>query len=171
MKVLITPEQIRQRNQELAAQIASDYQGEPITLLGVLTGCLMFVADLVRELPLRTRIAFIQASSYRGATTTAGKLEVQSWPLPDVRGQHVLLVDDILDTGNTLGQVVERVRTLQPRSLKVAVLLRKRGRQVVPCEPDYCGFEIPDVFVIGYGLDYNDDYRHLPYVGVLEGEG
>lgn len=168
MRVLITAEQIQQRLSELAADVARDYNGEPVTLLGVLTGCVMLVADLVRQLPMRTRIGFIQASSYRGTATSPGQLEILPGQLPDVRGRHVLLVDDILDTGHTLTKVLEHVTRLEPKSVRVAVLLRKRGRQQVPCEPDYTGFEIPDVFVVGYGLDYDDEYRQLPYVGVLE---
>ncbi len=168
VRVLISEEQIQQRLRELAAQITRDYDGLPVTLLGILTGSLMLVADLVRQLPLRTRIGFLQASSYRGATTRPDKLEIVRTLLPDVRDRHVLLVDDILDTGRTLAQVLDHVRSLRPRSIRVAVLLRKRGRQEVPCEPDYIGFEIPDVFVVGYGLDYDDEYRQLPYIGILE---
>jgi hypoxanthine phosphoribosyltransferase len=168
VRVLIPPERIQERLRELAAEIARDYDGEPVTLLGVLTGSLMLVADLVRQLPLRTRIGFVQASSYRGPTTQPGTLEIVPTLLPDIRDRHVLLVDDILDTGQTLAQVLEHVRRLGPRSVRVAVLLRKRGRQVIAYEPDYTGFDIPDVFVVGYGLDYDDEYRQLPFVGVLE---
>ncbi len=167
MEVLISAEQIRQRVAALARQIADDYAGQPPTLLGVLTGSLMFIADLIRQLELPSRIGFLQASSYRGTTTAPGRLELIPTLIPDVKDRHVLLVDDILDTGRTLTQVIGHVQGLQPRSLKVAVLLRKIGRQEVPLEPDYCGFSIPDVFVIGYGLDYNDEYRQLPFVGVL----
>jgi hypoxanthine phosphoribosyltransferase len=168
MRILITAEEIRERVAGLARQISADYAGQSLTLLGVLTGSLIFLADLVRQLQLPTRIGFIQASSYRGAATTPGKLEVMPGLLPDIRGRHVLLMDDILDTGQTLTQLVEHVRRMEPLSLRVAVLLRKRGRQVFSLEPDYCGFEIPDEFVVGYGLDYNDEYRQLPHVAVLE---
>jgi hypoxanthine phosphoribosyltransferase len=116
-------------------------------------------------LPLR--IALIQASSYRGATTTAGELHVQSDLLPDLRGRHVLVIDDILDTGATLDRLKAEFFAMQPASVRFGVLLRKIGRQTVVFEPDYVGFEIPDKFVIGYGLDYNDEYRNLPYIGVL----
>ena len=168
MKVLLTAEQIHERIVELGEKITADYEGRSVTLLGVLTGSLMFVADLVRELKLPTRIAFLQASSYRGETTTPGQLAIHVGVAPDVRGRDVLLLDDILDSGQTLHEVIELVQHLEPRSLRVGVLLRKRARQKVPLEPDYCGFEIPDAFVVGYGLDYNDEYRGLPYVGVLE---
>jgi hypoxanthine phosphoribosyltransferase len=153
---------------ELGRQIAADYRDRPVTIVGVLTGSLIFLADLVRHLDLPLRIGLLQASSYRGATTTRGRLQVSPELLPDLRSRHVLLLDDILDTGHTLSQLVEHVATLEPASLKVAVLLRKQGRQLVRFEPDYCGFTIPDHFVVGYGLDYNDEYRNLPYLAVLD---
>src|SRR5262249_43146507 len=128
---------------------------------------LMFLADLVRHLDLPLRIGLIQASSYRGETTTPGQLRVIPEMLPDVHGRHVLLLDDILDTGQTLTYLIEHIQSLGPASLRVGVLLRKLGRQPVPLRPDYCGFDIPDAFVVGYGLDYNDEYRHLPYLAVL----
>lgn len=168
MEVLITAERIQRRVSELASQIAFDYRGRQMTILGVLTGSLMFLADLVRQLDLQLRLGFIQASSYRGAATTPGQLKVHTELIPDLRDRHVLLLDDILDTGHTLGYLVQHVRDLGVASLRVGVLLRKQGRQVVPLEPDYCGFEIPDLFVVGYGLDFNDEYRQLPHVAVLQ---
>jgi hypoxanthine phosphoribosyltransferase len=168
MKVLLTAEQIHDRIVELARKINADYNGQSVTLLGVLTGSLIFLADLVRELPLPTRIAFLQASSYRGEATTPGSLAIHPGTAADIRGRHVLLLDDILDSGQTLEAVLKLARSCEPKSLRVGVLLRKRARQKVALEPDYCGFEIPDVFVIGYGLDYNDEYRGLPYIGVLD---
>lgn len=167
MEILISAERIQARIGELAEQIAADYQGRAVTIVGVLTGCLMFLADLVRRLELPLRIDLIQASSYRGAVTAPGQLHVDPNLLPDVKGRHVLILDDILDTGQTLGYIVERLNALGASSVRVAVLLRKLGRQKVPLEPDYCGFEIPDAFVVGYGLDFNDEYRHLPHVAVL----
>ncbi len=167
MDILIPADRIQQRVSELAHQITADYEDKPVTIIGVLTGSLMFLADLVRHLSLPLRIGFIQASSYRGTTTTAGQLHVQPELLPDVRGRHVLLLDDILDTGQTLVHLTSHLKSLEVASLRVGVLLRKRGRQKVAFEPDYCGFDIPDAFVVGYGLDYNDEYRHLPYVAVL----
>jgi len=167
MEILLSAAQIQQRVRELAVQIKQQYQDEPLTIVGVLTGCLMFLADLVRHLDLPVRLALIQASSYRGETTRPGALQVQADLVPDLHGRHVLLLDDILDTGRTLTQLVAHLRSLQPASLRVAVLLRKEGRQEVPLEPDYCGFTVPDLFVIGYGLDFNDEYRHLPHVAVL----
>src|SRR5437763_3255538 len=124
----------------------------------------MVLADLVRHLDLPLRIGLIQASSYRGTATRPGTLHVQPELVPDVRGRHVLLLDDILDTGQTLAYLTDHLRGLGAASVRSAVLLRKTGRQRVPVEPDYCGFDIPDVFVVGYGLDYNDEHRHLPYI-------
>jgi hypoxanthine phosphoribosyltransferase len=166
--VLISAEQIRQRVDELARQLNHDYTGRKLTIVGVLTGSLLFLADLMRRLDMPLRIALIQASSYRGAVTRPGSLHVQSDLLPDLRGRHILILDDILDTGHTLAYLVRHLKALEPASLKVGVLLRKHGRQEEPLEPDYCGFEIPDAFVVGYGLDYNDEYRNLPYIGVLK---
>lgn len=167
MQILISAERIQQRVDELARQIAADYHGKPVTIVGVLTGCLMFLSDLVRRLDLPLRICLIQASSYRGTATSPGTLHVQRELIPELRGRHVLLLDDILDTGQTLGFLVEHLRGLEVTSLRVAVLLRKQGRQRIALEPDYVGFDIPDVFVVGYGLDYNDEHRHLPHVAVL----
>lgn len=170
MKILIASEQIQQRVAELARQIGADYQQQAITIVGVLTGSLMFLADLVRRLDLPIRIGLIQASSYRGTATEPGRLEIGPELLPDLRGRHVLLLDDILDTGQTLSHLVQHIRQLEPASLKIAVLLRKTGRQQLAVEPDYCGFEIPDRFVVGYGLDFNDQYRNLPFVGTMEND-
>ena len=167
MEILIPAERIQQRVADLAREIGRDYQNKPVTFVGVLTGCLMFLADLVRQLDLPLRVGLIQASSYRGPTTTPGDLHIYPELVPDVRGRHVLLIDDILDTGQTLGHLIEHLQSLGPLSVRAAVLLRKMGRQKQPLEPDYCGFEIPDKFVIGYGLDFNDEYRHLPYVACL----
>lgn len=170
MQVLITAEKIQQRIEELAAQINRDYGLEPVTFLGILSGSFIFMADLLRKMTPPTKIGFLRASSYRGETTTPGQLVIQAELMPEIRDRHVMLLDDILDSGRTLSAVVDYLNSRQPRSLRVAVLLRKRGRQEVPFEPDYCGFEIPDRFVVGYGLDYNDDYRQLPYLGVMPGD-
>ncbi len=166
LEILISAERIQARVTELARQITADYRPRPITVIGVLNGSVIFLADLIRRLELPVRIGMIQASSYRGTATEPGQLQVNPELLPDLRDRHVLLLDDILDTGRTLSQLVEHIRRLGPASLKVAVLLRKIGRQQIPFEPDYCGFEIPDRFVVGYGLDFNDEYRQLPYVAV-----
>jgi hypoxanthine phosphoribosyltransferase len=168
MDILISAERIQVRIEELAREIARDFrERRPITIVGVLTGSLIFLADLVRRLDLPLRIGLIQASSYRGNTTTAGELRIQPELQPEVRGRHVLLLDDILDTGQTLHHLIRHLDGLGAASVRVAVLLRKQGRQEVPLEPDYCGFDIPNVFVVGYGLDYDDEHRHLPYVAIL----
>jgi hypoxanthine phosphoribosyltransferase len=127
------------------------------------------MADLIRRIDLPLRVAFITASSYPGKSTTAGPLVIRDDLLPDLTSRHILLLDDILDTGKTLTRVVAHLLDRGAESVKVAVLLRKIGRQEVPFEPDFVGFPIPDRFVVGYGLDYNDEYRHLPYIGVLPG--
>src|SRR5438067_13012859 len=125
------------------------------------------MADLIRRIDLPLPVAFLTASSYRGATTVPGKLEIRDELLPDMLGRDVLLLDDILDTGKTLTRVVAHLIDKGAGSVKVGVLLRKVGRQEVPFEPDFVGFTIPDKFVVGYGLDFNDEYRHLPFIGVL----
>lgn len=170
MKILLSAEDIQRRVADLARQIAEDYRGQSVTIVGVLTGCLMFLADLVRHLDLPLRIGLLQASSYRGATTMPGALRIQLELLPDLRGRHVLLLDDILDTGQTLAYLRQHLQTLGVASLRIAVLLRKQGRQQVPVDVDYRGFDIPDAFVVGYGLDYNDEYRNLPYIAMLSAD-
>jgi hypoxanthine phosphoribosyltransferase len=167
MDILIPAEKIRERLDEMARDIMRFYDGRPVTVVGILNGCLMFVADLVRRIDLPLRVAFITASSYRGSATTPGRLEVRDELLPDLTDRQVLLLDDILDSGKTLTRVIAHLINRGAASVKVGVLLRKIGRQEVPFEPDFVGFTIPDKFVIGYGLDFNDEYRHLPYIGVL----
>jgi hypoxanthine phosphoribosyltransferase len=170
LPVLITTEQIQQRISELAEQLRADYRGRSITIVGVLTGSLMFLADLVRRLDVPLRIGLIQASSYRGATTSAGRLHVNAELYPDLRGRHVLLLDDILDTGQTLNHLVRHLQEVGAQSIRTAVLLRKTGRQTHEVQVDYIGFDIPDEFVVGYGLDYNDEYRQLPHIAILPRE-
>jgi len=168
VKLLLDAEQLHAGVARLARQIAIDYAGRSPTLIGVLTGSLVLLADLMRQIDLPLRIGLVQARSYRGAATRPGELELHLDLLPEIAGQDVLLVDDIFDTGHTLDAVVSQLRLHEPRSLRSAVLLRKLGRQAVTIVPDYVGFEVPDVFVVGYGLDYQDAYRHLPYVAQLD---
>ena len=168
---LINESEIRERLAALGRQIEADYRDKPLTIVAVLTGSLIPLADLIRQIHIPLRVALLQASSYRGATTTATTLVINEAFAPDVAGRDVLLLDDILDTGHTLATLVQHMQDRGAASVRTAVLLRKIGRQVVHLEPDYCGFTIPDAFVVGYGLDYNDDYRHLPYVGVLQRVG
>jgi hypoxanthine phosphoribosyltransferase len=168
VELLISGPEIKERLAVMSRQIEDDYRDKPLTIVAVLTGSLIALADLMRQIRIPLRIALLQARSYRGATTTATTLVVNEAFVPDVAGRDVLLLDDILDTGQTLGALVQHLHDRRAATVRTAVLLRKTGRQIVPLEPDYCGFVIPDVFVVGYGLDYNDEYRHLPYVGVLQ---
>ena len=167
MQVLISSERIRERVDELGAEITADFDGRPITVVGVLTGCLVFLADLIRRLNHPTHIALLQASSYRGTSTTPGELTVRDELLPDMTGRHVLLLDDILDTGRTISKLVDHLKSKGAATVRTCVLLRKIGRQQIEFDPDYTGFAIPDKFVVGYGLDFNDLYRHLPFIAVL----
>jgi len=165
-KVLIREAQIRRRVGELARVITRDYTGQDLVLVALLTGTVVFLADLVRRLPIPLRLDFMGASSY-GTGTTARNLVYTKELALEVRDRDVLLVDDILDTGQTLRAVSEKVGRLGPRSVRICVLLDKPARRVVDLSADYVGFEVPDVFVVGYGLDYAERYRNLPFVGVL----
>ncbi len=168
MKCLIDEASIRSRVAELGQQIADAYRGRPLTVLGVLTGSIVLLSDLIRTVDLPLRVGLIQASSYRGPSTAPGQLSVNAALLPDIRGRDVLLVDDIFDTGRTLVRLREAVAEKDPASIRSAVLLWKEGRSEVAIEPDFFGFRIPNKFVVGYGLDYNDEYRHLPYIAALD---
>ncbi len=168
MKVLIEAEKIREAVDQLGRRLATDYAGKQLTVVGVLTGSVMLLADLVRAMNLPLKISLVRASSYRGTATQAGKLEVDEQLIEDVTGRDVVLVDDIFDSGRTLETLLETLRGHKPVSLSSAVLLWKTGRQEVEVEPDYHCFRIPDVFVVGYGLDYDGDYRYLPYIAGLE---
>ena len=168
MRRLISEEDIRTEVALLGARLAEEYQGRPLTVLGVLTGSIVFLSDLIRKIDVPLRVGLIQASSYRGATTRPGELSINDELLPDITDRDVLLIDDIFDTGHTLQGLLGIIQESRPRSLRSIVLLHKQGRSEVSLEPDYSCFKIPDAFVVGYGLDYNDEYRHLPYIGVLE---
>ncbi len=170
MRVLISEEQIRQRVDLVASEIRQTYGHEPVTIIGVLTGCLVFLADLIRRLDLPIRIILVQASSYRGATTTGSQLAVNDDVLGDLKGRHILIVEDILDTGKTLRHMVNLIQAREVASVRIAVLMRKLGRQIIEIEPDFVCFRIPDEFVVGYGLDYNDEFRNLPYIAIYEGQ-
>lgn len=167
MNILLSEDEVRRGVARLAQAITQHYQDTPVTVVGVLTGSLVLVADLVRHLEMPLRIALLQASSYRGKSTRPAELVVEAPSFPPLTNQHVLLVDDIFDTGHTLAALTDQIQSMQPATFRSAVLLRKLGRQEVEVEPDYWAFEIPDKFVVGYGLDYNDLYRNLPYVAVM----
>lgn len=170
MKVLLSKEQLHDGVAAMAQEIEQVFEGRQLTIIGVLTGSVVVVADLIRHIDQPMRVGVIQASSYRGATTTRGDLVINSELMLDIRGRDVLLVDDIFDTGHTLAQVVEKLKDFKPASVRSAVLLRKLGRQESDYEPDFVAFTIPDEFVVGYGLDYEDMYRNLPYLAALEAE-
>lgn len=168
LRPLLSQSEIAQAVGQLGARISADYEHQELTLLGVLNGCLMFVADLMRNLSTPHQLAMLPASSYRGTATDPGELSVAWDYLPDLRQRHVLIVDDIFDTGRTMQTLLQRIQEQQPASVRTAVLLRKPTRSEVSLTPDYCCFEIPDAFVVGYGLDYAGHYRHLPYIATLE---
>ncbi|RIK84245.1 MAG: hypoxanthine phosphoribosyltransferase [Planctomycetota bacterium] len=170
MKTLLTREQLHDGVAKMAQQIEAAFEGRQLTIIGVLTGSVVLVADLIRHIDQPMRVGVIQASSYRGATTTRGDLIINSELMLDIKDRDVLLVDDIFDTGHTLEKVVEKLKDFKPASVRSAVLLRKLGRQETDYRPDFTAFEIPDEFVVGYGLDYEDMYRNLPYLAALESE-
>jgi hypoxanthine phosphoribosyltransferase len=168
MKTLITEEQLRQRVESLAGEIAAHYRDRPLTIVGVLIGSIVFLTDLIRRLDISLRVGLVQARSYRQSTRPGPLVLNLDLLQTDVRGRDVLLVDDIFDTGGTLWELVPQIDELGPASVRTAVLLRKQGRCQVPLKPDFVGFDIPDTFVVGYGLDYRDMYRNLPYLAELE---
>ncbi len=165
-KILITDDQIAWRIKSLARKVERDYRGREMVVVSLLNGTVMFLADLIRHLNLPLRLDFIGVSSY-GAGTESGDLVFTKELRLDVRGRDVLLVDDILDTGKTLSRVIPKLEALKPRRIKTCVLLDKPARRTHDIEADFVGFEIPDFFVVGYGLDFAERYRNLPFVGVL----
>jgi hypoxanthine phosphoribosyltransferase len=173
-RILINREQIARRVAELADDIARTYKdigGEGLTLVSILSGSIIFLSDLIRHLPMKMRIGVITVSSYPGASTSSRGPKLQEQQLDiDLVGQHVLIVDDILDTGQTLDLVQQTLRARGPASLRTCVLLRKPGKAASHVMADFVGFDIENVFVVGYGLDYNDHYRNWPDIGVLRPE-
>jgi len=165
-RVLITEEQIARRLRGLSGEVARDFAGRETVVVALLNGTVMFLADLLRNLSVPLRLDFMGVSSY-GAGTQSGELVFTKELRLDVRGRDVLLVDDILDTGRTMNRVLGKLRALSPRRIKTCVLLNKAARRVESIKADYVGFEIPDLFVVGYGLDFAERYRNLPFVGVL----
>jgi len=165
-KVLISEAEIERRVTELALEIEKEYSGRDLVIVALLNGTVLFLADLIRHLSLPLRLDFIGVSSY-GAGTESGNLVFTKELRLDVKGRDVLLVDDILDTGRTLTRVKAKLKKLKPRRIKICVLLDKPSRRQESVTPDYVGFTIPDEFVVGYGLDFAERYRNLPYVGVL----
>ncbi|MDB6054399.1 MAG: hypoxanthine phosphoribosyltransferase [Verrucomicrobiales bacterium] len=165
--ILITPEELATRVRELASTIQEDYTGKDLVIVSLLNGTVMFLADLIRHLSIPLKLDFMGVSSYGTGTVSRELLFTKELRL-DVKNRHVLLVDDILDTGKTLHGVLQKLKHLKPKEIKTCVLLDKKSRRVEAVEADYAGFEIPDLFVVGYGLDYAERYRNLPFVGVLD---
>jgi hypoxanthine phosphoribosyltransferase len=166
MRVLLSADEIQSSIRVLAEEINRREAKKPLTVIAVMTGSVIFLADLIRQLDMPLRVGVIQARSYAG--TDRGELSMNSDMLPEVAGKDVLVIDDIFDTGHTLVEVLARLRSAGPRSIRSAVLVLKQGKQQVALRPDYVGFQIPDVFVVGYGLDYNGAFRNLPYLAALE---
>lgn len=171
-RVLLSRDRIQVRVNQLAAEIATCYEHDALdlTIVPILSGSLIFVADLVRALPFKMKIALIHMSSYPGRTTSAQPLKTISEPTGPIENRHILVVDDILDSGNTLRRVQAMMRARRPASLRTAVLLRKPAKAPPDVPVEFVGFDIEDIFVVGYGLDFDDHYRNLPHIGVLKPE-
>ena len=167
MNIILSADRIRERLAEMAAQIEADYAGQEVLCVGVLKGCFVVLADLIRQLELPLEVDFIAVSSY-GHGQEPGEFKLLSDVRSDITGKNVLIVEDICDTGHSLRAITDILAARAPRSLKVCVLLDKPSRRRVRMAPDYVGFEIPDVFVVGYGLDHAERYRNLPFVAALE---
>ncbi len=168
-KILFTQEQINARVKELAAQINKDYKGEEIVLVGILKGSVFFYTDLARNITESTFLEFMSVSSYNG-TRSSGEVIINKDISMPVEGKHLLVVEDIIDTGFTLSYLKKVLLQRNPKSVKICSLLDKPARRKVDFEGDYIGFTIPDAFVVGYGLDYNQRYRNLPEIGILKKE-
>jgi hypoxanthine phosphoribosyltransferase len=167
-RILIHETTIHSRLDEIAAQITADYRGRELTVIAVLDGALMLMADLLRRIPLPLKLDCLSVSSYHGGTATTGSVTFDQLSLPDVNGRDVLIVDDILDTGLTLDAIIRKLRDeTRPASIRACVLLRKKRERLAVVDADYVGFDIADEFVVGYGLDYRGRYRNLPFIGVL----
>ena len=170
-KILLREEQILARLDELAEVITKEYRDKELTVIAVLNGSIIFAADLLRRVPLSLKLDCVSVASYHGSTQSTGRVTFDQLTMPDVDGRHVLIVDDILDSGRTLFAIREKLfAEAQPKSMKVCVLLRKTKERAKPAEADWVGFDIADEFVVGYGLDYQERYRNLRLIGVLRRE-
>jgi hypoxanthine phosphoribosyltransferase len=167
-EILVTEAQIKRRLGTLAAEIDRTYAGQEITAIAIINGALLFTADMLRLINRPVRLDCVRVSSYRNAAQAVTEPQLRSSLTIDIENRHVLLIDDILDTGKTLSMVVGLIAAMKPASVRTCVLLDKRGRREVPFEADFTGFEIPDRFVVGYGLDFAERYRNLPCIGVLK---
>ncbi len=167
-RILFHATTILARADELAARITADYAGKELTVIAVLNGALMFTADLMRRIPLPLQLDCLSVASYHGGTESSGVVTFDQLTLPDIAGRHILIIDDILDSGRTLHAIREKLRTeAAPASIRICVLLKKLKPRAQPVEAEYVGFDIGDEFVVGYGLDYAERYRNLPFIGVL----
>ncbi len=169
-KIMLTEEQLHDKVCELGAQISRDYEGKNLLLVSVLKGSVLFMADLMRAISIPASVDFMSVSSYGSGTKTSGVVKIiKDLDIP-LEGYDLLIVEDILDSGKTLEYIIEMLEARNPRSIKICTLLDKPDRRQVDISPDYSGFVIPDEFVVGYGLDYAEKYRNLPYIGVLKPE-
>ena len=169
-RVLFDEPTILRRLDELAAEISAEYRDRELTVIAVLNGSIILMADLLRRIPLPLKLDCLGVASYHGGTTSTGEVVFKQIALPDVAGRHILILDDILDSGVTLAAIRDKLVKQQPLSVKICVLLRKVKPRLGPVEADYVGFNIADEFVVGYGLDYMEHYRNLPCIGVLRRE-
>jgi hypoxanthine phosphoribosyltransferase len=169
-RVLFDEETILHRLDQLAGQISADYRDRKLTVIAILNGSLIFMADLLRRIPLPLRLDCLSVASYHGGLQTSGEVIFRQIAHPDVAGRDILLLDDILDSGTTINAICEKLQIASPKSVRVCVLLRKIKERARPIEADYVGFDIADEFVVGYGLDYGEAYRNLPCIGVLKKE-
>ncbi len=168
IEVLIPEEDIRKRISELAAELSEKYKGEEVLLVGILTGSVFFLAELAQKMTIPVEIDFMAASSYGSGTESSGRVLITKDLARSIEGDHVIIVEDIVDTGQTLHLLTEMLIERNPASLELAVLLNKPSRRKVCLDADYVGFDIPDAFVVGWGLDYDQKYRDLPYIGVIK---
>lgn len=167
-RVLFSEEALSKRIGELAGQINRDYEGRSPTLISVLRGSFVFMADLTRKISLPCTVDFMSVSSYGKGTKSSGQVQITKDLSDDIEGHDIIVVEDILDSGNTLSYLMEILKARRPSSMKLCTLLDKPDRRVKEVHVDYVGFTIPDEFVVGYGLDYAERYRNLPYIGVLK---
>lgn len=169
-EILFNEEQIRNRAKELADQITKDYEGEELIVIGTLKGSVLWMCDLLKSINLDTSIDFIKASSYGSSMSSSGVVKIKMDTDMNLYQKNVLIVEDIVDTGRTLTRVVEKLKERNPKSLKVCTMLDKPSRRTTDFEADYIGFKVEDLFVIGYGLDFDQKYRGLPYISYLQPE-
>ena len=167
-KILYTQEELSRRVKELGEQITADYAGRQPMLISVLRGSYIFMADLTRAIDLDVTVDFMAVSSYGAGTVSSGQVEIKKDLSDSIEGRDLIIVEDILDSGNTLYYLMDVLRARRPASIRVCALMDKPERRTKPITADYVGFTIPDAFIVGYGLDYAERYRNLPYVGVLK---